>query len=110
MASFIANVAFDCGDPQALAAFWAAALDLETEYTSTEVVRLVARDRRGIRRLVLWRVPEPKVAKSRVHVDLATKTPDDEVNRLVGLGATIVRRQAAWIVMADPEGNEFCVG
>jgi hypothetical protein len=110
VSSFIVNVAFDCRDPQALAGFWAAVLDLETEFASADVVRLAARDPRGVRRLVFWRVPEPKSAKSRVHVDLASRTPDAEVARLVELGATVVDRRPDWTVMADPEGNEFCVG
>ncbi len=104
------NVAFDARDPQSLGRFWAAALDLDVEYDSPEVVRLKAQDPRGVRRLIFWRVPEPKVAKSRMHIDLATKTPDQEVDRLVGLGAAIVQRQVAWTVLADPEGNEFCLG
>jgi hypothetical protein len=60
-------------------------------------------------------VPEPKTAKNRVHLDLASASVDHqaaEVGRLLGLGATradIGQREVPWVVLADPEGNEFCV-
>ena len=67
------------------------------------------------RRLLFQRVPEPKTAKNRVHLDLHPG-PDHreaEVERLTGLGASVLRRVSepagAWVVMTDPEGNEFCV-
>jgi predicted enzyme related to lactoylglutathione lyase len=60
------------------------------------------------------KVPEPKSVKSRMHVDLASRDPDHEVERLVALGATKVARRegngTSWTVMLDPEGNEFCIG
>ncbi|MCD0448838.1 hypothetical protein LO762_06480 [Actinocorallia sp. API 0066] len=67
------------------------------------------------RRLLFNRVPEPKTGKNRLHVDV--HAPEGErdavVDRLVGRGATVLRRVAepagSWTVMADPEGNEFCV-
>jgi hypothetical protein len=109
-AAFIVSVAFDCADPRALAAFWAAATGYSTELESDEVVRLKAVDPRGVRRLVFWRVPEPKTAKTRVHVDLASRDPQATVAKLVALGAREVEARPGWTVMADPEGNEFCVG
>ena len=59
-------------------------------------------------------VPEDKVAKNRVHVDVTPtdRTQADEVDRLLGLGASRVdigQRDTPWVVLADPEGNEFCV-
>jgi predicted enzyme related to lactoylglutathione lyase len=61
-------------------------------------------------------VPEPKTVKNRVHLDLMPddRTRDEEVERLLGIGATLVadhRRPdgAGWVVLADPEGNEFCI-
>ena len=66
--------------------------------------------------LYFTRVPEPKTVKNRMHLCLQPDIPrDQEVDRLVGLGATVVadRRNPAtgggWVVMGDPEGNEFCV-
>jgi predicted enzyme related to lactoylglutathione lyase len=62
--------------------------------------------------LTLQRVPEPKIVKNRMHLDLWVAVRDAEVRRLVGLGASIIRPvipDEPWVVMADPEGNEFCV-
>jgi predicted enzyme related to lactoylglutathione lyase len=64
------------------------------------------------------KVPEPKTAKNRCHVDLRTTTRDavgDETDRLVALGATLTRPAKEefgvyWATLADPEGNEFCIG
>jgi len=67
------------------------------------------------RRLLFQRVPEAKTVKNRLHLDLhpGPGRRDDEVERLVGLGAGVLRRvkepAGEWVVMADPEGNEFCV-
>ncbi|MFF9274983.1 VOC family protein [Streptomyces griseosporeus] len=67
------------------------------------------------RRLLFQRVPEAKTVKNRLHLDLhpGGDRRDTEVERLEGLGATVVRRVkeagGEWVVMADPEGNEFCV-
>jgi predicted enzyme related to lactoylglutathione lyase len=59
------------------------------------------------------KVPEPKTAKNRLHLDVAAADVEVEVARLVGLGATKVADTEeygyTWTVMADPEGNEFCV-
>ena len=60
----------------------------------------------------MWfnRVPEPKSVKNRVHFDLPAPGPvADEVARLIALGATVVRAGEDLTLMADPEGNEFCV-
>jgi hypothetical protein len=62
--------------------------------------------------LLFLNVPERKSAKNRLHLDLVPDDQDAEVERLVGLGATradIGQGETAWVVMADPEGNEFCV-
>ena len=79
-----------------------------------DFVALQAPDKRGVRRILFFQVPEPKVAKSRMHVDLASRDPGAEVERLVALGATKIEdRQGngtSWTVMLDPEGNEFCIG
>ncbi|MFI1013549.1 VOC family protein [Streptomyces sp. NPDC020965] len=67
------------------------------------------------RRLLFQRVPEPKTVKNRLHLDLhvGAERREAEVERLVGLGATVLDRQdqpmGSWTVMADPEGGEFCV-
>jgi hypothetical protein len=73
-------------------------------------------DEPGRPRLLFQVVPEPKTVKNRVHLDLhvGEERIDAEVERLLGLGATRLwdGRQGPhrWITLADPEGNEFCVG
>jgi predicted enzyme related to lactoylglutathione lyase len=63
----------------------------------------------------LQRVDEPKSGKNRMHFDVETPEVDDEVGRLEALGARRLEREAReeygtrWVVLADPEGNEFCV-
>jgi len=66
--------------------------------------------------LLFIEVPEPKEIKNRLHLDLrpTDRTRDEELERLLGLGATVVadRRTpegGGWVVLADPEGNEFCI-
>lgn len=116
VSAFIFHVTFDCADPERMASFWSAVTGYERMSESTEdVVALGAPDHRGVRRLLFFRVPEPKTVKNRVHVDLASKDPDAEISRLVGLGASRVEYRKgglgnSWTVMLDPEGNEFCIG
>jgi catechol 2,3-dioxygenase-like lactoylglutathione lyase family enzyme len=137
----IGNVTFDCADPDRMSTFWAAALGYEKQTWTDELreqgfaaglteddlsSRGLAEDPAGIGpRLLFQRVPEGKVAKNRMHLDINVgdgvraehHEVDAEVQRLVGLGATVTRKHAgAWgpwpeyhYVMADPEGNEFCV-
>jgi hypothetical protein len=114
VSSFIFNVTFDCADPRRVAAFWSEATGYRPVAERDDFVSLEAPDPRGVRHLLFFRVPEPKVAKNRVHVDLAAREPRAEVDRLVGLGATKVEHRegngTSWTVMLDPEGNEFCLG
>ncbi|GAA3981760.1 VOC family protein [Thermobifida alba] len=117
MRSIIRAVTFDCADPYALAEFWAGALGAAIAPGSRPGDPEVSVDTPdGQPRLLFQRVPENKVAKNRVHLDLtgAGTDRDREVERLVGLGATFVSdlRGAdgkGGVVLADPEGNEFCV-
>ena len=116
MSSFVIHVTFDCADPERLAGFWSAVTGYERMEDSTEeVVALDAPDHRGVRRMLFFKVPEPKTVKNRVHVDLAARDPAAEIERLVALGATKVEYREggldnSWTVMLDPEGNEFCIG
>jgi len=113
------NITFDCADPYRLAGFWSQVTgyredpDDRNEPTDPEAF-LVAPD--GQPNLLFIRVPEAKAVKNRVHLDVMPTdgTRDQEVARLLGLGATMVadhRRPdgTGWAVLADPEGNEFCV-
>jgi predicted enzyme related to lactoylglutathione lyase len=119
MTARVRNITFDCADPYALAGFWSQVTgyredpDNPNAPDDPEAV-IVAPD--GGPALLFIPVPEPKSVKNRVHLDLAPsdRTRDEEVARLLALGATLVadhRRSdgTGWAVMADPEGNEFCV-
>jgi Glyoxalase-like domain len=114
MPSFIKYVTFDCADPAGLSAFWSAVTGYEQVTVRDDFAALAAPDERGIRGILFWKVPEPKSAKSRMHVDLASRNPEDEIERLIGLGARKVERRegngTSWTSMLDPEGNEFCIG
>lgn len=139
------QVTFDSADPAALAAFWCETLGYRLEgpppgfdtWDAALDAWGVPVEERGSRsaaippegasgpRLFFQRVPEGKTAKNRVHLDVRAApglrdearaaTLDAEAERLVGLGARVVRRlegnamDAVTIVMQDPEGNEFCL-
>jgi hypothetical protein len=110
MASFIKSVTFDCEDALVAAAFWAAALGSNVDEESTSAKAFVEAAGWGGPNMWFNQVPEPKTAKNRVHFDLrAPGDIKDEVQRLQRLGATTVRVSTDLVVMADPEGNEFCV-
>ena len=111
----IENVTMDCHDEKVLGPFWCAALGWET-FVDQPGDWMVLRDPSGAEpALGLQVVPEPKVVKNRVHLDLVPTAglPEDEIRRLEWLGATRVRYvendpdESHWI-MTDPEGNEFC--
>ncbi|MCZ0982775.1 VOC family protein [Streptomyces diastatochromogenes] len=115
MVSVVQNVAIDCADAYGLARFWSGVtgrpLDPEDGPGARETQVLLAE---GIA-LYFHQVPEPKTVKNRLHLCLRPETSrDQEVERLLGLGAAFVadHRNAdgsGWAVLADPEGNEFCV-
>jgi predicted enzyme related to lactoylglutathione lyase len=104
-------------DPQALATFWASALGWRRTHDSQDEVALeppehsweegVAPD------LLFLRADDPKVGNNRLHLDLRPGDQAAEVERLEALGATTAdvgqRPDSTWVVMRDPEGNEFCV-
>jgi hypothetical protein len=121
------SVVVDCRDVAALSHWWAAALDWRIIYEAADeviVVPPIAMDpdrsipplERGPG-LVFVPVPEGKTAKNRLHIDLAPSPDADqeaEVRRLETLGARRVDvgqdpEKVSWVVLADPEGNEFCV-
>lgn len=116
MRSAIHNVTVDCREPYELARFWSQVVDRpmhdDDQPGDPEAVVLLGD---GLPNLLFQRVPEPKAGKNRLHVDLQPDHPrDDEVDRLLALGATWVadhRRPdgTGWATLADPEGNEFCV-
>jgi hypothetical protein len=110
MRSVIKSVSFDAVDALALARFWAGVLGSDVDEDSTADKAFVEAAGWGGPNIWFIRVPEPKVAKNRVHFDLRAPGPmEDEVARLQRLGASAARRYPSHIVMTDPEGNEFCV-
>lgn len=107
----------DAADPDRLAGFWEQALGYEQEYHSppeekeTEIL-LRPREGKSGPRLLLLEVDDPKLGKNRLHLDLRGDDRDAEVERMLGLGATkidIGQGEVSWVVLADPEGNEFCI-
>ncbi|MFD8222959.1 VOC family protein [Streptomyces massasporeus] len=115
MVSVVQNVAIDCADAYELARFWSEALGcpLHSESRPGDVETAVIPPEGPL--LYFNQVPEPKTSKNRLHLCLRPETSrEEEVERLLSLGATLVadRREpdgAGWAVLADPEGNEFCV-
>jgi len=121
------TIGADAADPQRLARFWAAALGyvIEPGFDSPDAAGIIDPD--GVGPAIGWlRVPEPKTAKNRLHLDIRVAGPGErdaasasrmrtKAAELVAHGATQVREdfygdQLGHIVMLDPEGNEFCVG
>jgi hypothetical protein len=105
------DLCIDAADINALGSWWAEVLGYPQETTDDADVILRAPAGAGPN-LIFLAVPEEKVVKNRLHIDL---TPDDqqaEVDRLIRLGARRVdigQGDQSWVVLADPEGNEFCV-
>ena len=115
MKSAIKYMTFDCHDPQVMAQFWSAALGYETvNWDDFDGVVSQPADGR-LPRLSFTKVPERKTIKNRLHLDIepSDTTMEAEVQRLVELGANRIELfkepTGTWTVMADPEGNEFCV-
>ena len=127
MTSRFSEIVVDSHNPRALAEFWAAVLDYHITADDPDGVEIAPwptepADRRerlrgepGIPTIVFGLVPEGKSAKNRLHIDVnpADRSTDDEVERLLALGATRAdvgqTGDESWTVLADPEGNEFCV-
>jgi predicted enzyme related to lactoylglutathione lyase len=110
----IAAVVVDCADPRAMARFWGEAMDWTLHEVTDDHARL--RSAKGVGPfLEFLRNPDVKTVWNRVHLDLVPYHGDDqaaEVARLKALGATLAdvgQGDVSWVVLADPEGNEFCV-
>jgi len=108
------GLVLDCTNPEGLSTFWSAALGYTIVGKAGSYVMLVDPD--GVKpKLLLQAVPEPKAAKNRMHLDIDTSNVEGEVERLEALGAKCLEAEARsehgtnWVIMADPEGNEFCV-
>ncbi|UYQ65807.1 VOC family protein [Streptomyces peucetius] len=121
MASKFTELAVDCADPDALARFWCSVLD-EVQDQGDGIVTIgppatpEGANHRGPvpPALTFAHVPEGKTVKNRLHIDVnpADREQDEEVRRLLGLGARradVGQVDESWVVLTDPEGNEFCV-
>jgi len=118
MAARASNFCIDADDPYAQTMWWARVLEDFTIDDSWEMkpgdeeCGLVGPDDRF---LLFLKVPEPKTVKNRMHICLrpTDRSRDEEIERIVGLGATLVDDlrdgDRGWVVLGDPEGNEFCV-
>ena len=110
-------MSIDSLDPTRLAAFWAEALEWRVTFDDGEEVVLEplagSRDEGVVPDLVFIVAPDGHAVKNRVHLDLRPGDQFAEVQRLIGLGATHVDigqpSDCTWVVLGDPEGNEFCV-
>jgi len=133
MTSRFSELVLDCHDPKLVAGFWCAALGYKIIEESAEVVEigpedmpdgwtpeLIAKWKERMRgappapTIVFAPVPESNTVKNRVHIDVSPidRSQQEEVDRLIALGATRVdigQGDVSWVVMADLEGNEFCV-
>jgi predicted enzyme related to lactoylglutathione lyase len=114
MTSRVTNISVDAADPLSLADFWCAVLGWEIADESDEGVTIAPADR-TLPFIDIFPVPDPKVHKNRLHLDLRAdgSSTSEELERLLALGASTVDvgqpPEATWVVLADPEGNEFCL-
>lgn len=110
-------LSIDTHDPSEIADFWAAALGWTRTLDEPDEVVLEppagAPEDGIVPDLLFLRVPEDKTVKNRLHLDLRPDDQASEVDRLEGLGAQRVSvgqgSDVSWVVLADPDGNEFCV-
>ena len=121
MASFVAHLTVDCRNAYDLSEWWKPVLeyvDLDGDPNLPGHVECMIRDPGSGHRILFIEVPEAKTIKNRLHLDLRprTGTRDEEIDRLLAYGATLVDDLrgkdgpgTGWAVLADPEGNEFCV-
>jgi len=115
----IRHITFDCRDPYTLAGFWSQVTGYSEdpeEGNAPDDPEAYLVGAQGHPNLLFISVPEDKIVKNRIHLDVVPtdRSRDEEVVRLLGIGASLVadhRRPdgTGWAVLADPEGNEFCV-
>lgn len=113
----VQNLSIDATDPAGVATFWESALGWRRTHEEPDEVVLeppAGSELEGLVPDILFlRVPEHKTVKNRLHLDLRPSNQEAEVERLEALGAVRVSvgegPDVTWVVLADPEGNEFCV-
>ncbi|MEV0649479.1 VOC family protein [Phytomonospora sp. NPDC050363] len=105
------TIVIDAADPARLARWWGEVLGYELVYESRDEAVIRGKDG-GDPGICFVPLTEAKTGKNRLHIDLNPDDQDAEVERLVDMGARHVdigQREVPWVVLADPEGNEFCV-
>ena len=112
----VESVAVDCHDPSALATFWAEVLGWRRTDDEPDEVGIEPQPgspQHGGPGLLFLRVPDDKTVKNRLHIDLRPDDQAAELARVEALGAQRVDigqgDDVTWVVLADPEGNEFCI-
>jgi hypothetical protein len=121
MTSFISHTSIDCGNAYELSEWWKQVLgyvDIEDDPNEPGHEECMIRHPETGHSLLFIEVPEGKSVKNRIHFDLrpSDRTRDEEVERLLGIGASQVADfrgkygpGTGWVVLTDPEGNEFCI-
>ncbi len=121
MTSYISHTTIDCANAYQLSEWWKPVLgyvDLDGDPNQPGHEECLVRDPETGHSLLFIEVPDTKVGKNRLHFDLRPRagTRDEELQRLLGHGASVVADHrgkygpgTAWVVLADPEGNEFCI-
>ena len=104
-------ITMDVNDLESCAKFWSQVLGADILYQNEKYLRLGQKGKRPT--LLLQKVPEPHKGKNRVHIDLDVPDLDGAVSRVQALGGNKLRELneygIKWAVMADPDGNEFCL-
>lgn len=121
MTAFVSHTTIDCRNAYELSEWWKPVLgyvDIEGDPNLPGHEECMIRDPETGHRLLFIEVPDDKVVKNRLHLDLAPRSGsrDAEVEVLIGLGASVVADRrgthgpgSGWVTFADPEGNEFCL-
>ncbi len=106
------GVTIDAADPMRIASFWAALLDVEIEEVTDDEIRLAHQPRRGVG-VAVQRVADPTPGKNRIHLDLLVRDLSSACTRAESLGGrpldAYARDGYRWRIIADPEGNQFCL-
>ena len=105
------QIVVDAEDPARLARWWAEALGYVIVHEQPDEVE-IRRSRDELPGLLFGVSAEAKTVKNRLHIDLRPDDQEAEVERLVDMGARLAdigQHEVSWVVLADPEGNEFCV-
>ncbi|UXN32106.1 VOC family protein [Glutamicibacter sp. M10] len=116
MASVLSEISIDCANPVLLARFWSEALDYRVFEEEVGLISIGPQSQEVFPVILTFaQVPEAKTIKNRLHLDVSPRElgQQQEVDRLLSLGASYADVgqdvDVSWVVLADPEGNEFCV-